>query len=149
MVTETRNKSADFFQKQNHVKVAKSNLTKSQVIYDNVGITTLSMSGLNTNPPNDAATPGDHASITVGFPSGVTSWTSEAWGVGTYGDTTYGTGSSPTDYSASEGQTLLWEGVGDDGNTYRASAPIRSDVVTMDSTSITLDSTNRTFDEAA
>ena len=93
------------------------------------GITALSMTGLDTNTPNDAATPGDHASISVGYPSGVTAWTSEAWGVGTFGDTTYGTGSSPTDYTASEGLNLLWEGLGDDGNTYRASAPIQSATV--------------------
>jgi len=81
----------------------------------------LSMTGLTLGE----ARPGDHASLSVGFPSGVTSWASQAWGVGSYGDTTYGTGANPTDYTASDGATLVWEGLGDDGNTYRASAPIR------------------------
>lgn len=89
------------------------------------GIVSLSMTGLDTSAPTDAATPGDHLSLSVGFPSGVTAWSSQTWGVGSYGDSTYGTGASPTDYTASDGATLFWEGLGDDGNTYRASAEIR------------------------
>lgn len=84
------------------------------------GIASLTMTGLT----DGEARPGDHASISVGFPTGVTAWTSQAWGT-SYGDTTYGTGASPTDYTAGDGGTLFWEGEGDDGNTYRASAPIR------------------------
>ena len=85
------------------------------------GTTVLSMTGTT----NGEARPGDHASISVGYPAGVTSWTSEAWGVTNPGDTTYGTGANPTDYTASDGLVLRWEGVGDDTNTYQASAEIR------------------------
>lgn len=66
---------------------------------------------------------GDHAAITVALPSGVTAWTSQAWGT-SYGDTTYGSGASPTDFAAGEGTLLRFEGLGDDGNTYRAAALI-------------------------
>lgn len=85
------------------------------------GIATLPMSGLTSGE----ARIGDHGSISVAFPVGVTAWTSQAWGISVFGDTTYGTGANPSDYTASDGATLVWEGVGDDGNTYRASAPIR------------------------
>ena len=85
------------------------------------GSSLLTMTGLT----NGGALPGSHAGISVGFPAGVTAWTSQAWGVSSFGDTTYGTGSTPTDFTASDGLTLLWEGLGDDGNTYRAAAPIR------------------------
>lgn len=78
------------------------------------------MSGLT----GGAAVDGDHASISVALPVGVTSWTFQAWGVGSYGDETYGTGANPTDYGASVGSNLLWQGVGDDGNIYQASAEI-------------------------
>lgn len=86
---------------------------------------TLAMNGLTLDTPLgvNVARPGDHASISVTPPDGVT-FTSQAWGVGTFGDTTYGTGSSPTTYTASHGELLRWEGVGDDGKTYRASAQI-------------------------
>jgi hypothetical protein len=80
----------------------------------------LAMAGL----AGGVAALGDHASINVPPPSGVT-FVSEAWGVGTYGDSTYGTASSPSDYAASDAEMLLWEGIGDDGLTYRASAQVR------------------------
>ena len=69
----------------------------------------LTMTGLT----NGGALPGSHAGISVGFPTGVTAWTSQAWGVSSFGDTTYGTGSTnPSDFTASDGLTLLWEGSG-------------------------------------
>jgi hypothetical protein len=83
-------------------------------------ITSLEMTGLT----DDEAQIGDHASLSVGFPTGVTAWTSQEWGA-SYGAATYGTGASPTDYTAGDGGTLYWEGIGDDLRTYRASAPIR------------------------
>ncbi|MEL6100488.1 MAG: hypothetical protein AAFR68_04135 [Pseudomonadota bacterium] len=80
----------------------------------------LTMTGLT----DGAARPGDDGSISLGFPDGVTSWTSQSWGV-SYGDSTYGTGANPTDYTAGDGAGLFWEGVGDDAETYRAFAPIQ------------------------
>jgi hypothetical protein len=84
------------------------------------GLVSLTMSGLTSGE----ARPGDHASISVTAPDGVT-FVSQAWGFGAFGDDTYGTGTNPTDYTASDYGTLLWEAVGDDDLTYRASAPIR------------------------
>jgi hypothetical protein len=72
---------------------------------------------------------GDHASLSVTPPDGVT-FTSEAWGT-SYGDDTFGTGTSPTDYTASHGNRLYWEGIGDDTLIYHASAPIPALVVTI------------------
>lgn len=89
------------------------------------GITILAMTGLTSARGTSEARIGNHAAISVGFPVGVTAWTAQAWGVGSYGDSTYGTGANPTDYTASDGLSLLWQGLGDDGNTYRASAPVR------------------------
>lgn len=71
------------------------------------------------------ARPGDHALISADLPSGVTSWASQAWGT-FYGDTTWGVAANPADYSAAEGQALFWQGIGDDGKTYTARAPIRA-----------------------
>lgn len=111
------------------MKADADNLLNPRFFYAINGVggppVTTSMAGLDTNPPTDAATPGDHASISVPYPGGVTAWTEQAWGVGTYGDATYGTGANPTDYTASEGQMLLWQGIGDNGRYYRASAEIR------------------------
>jgi hypothetical protein len=84
------------------------------------GLVSLTMSGLTSGE----ARPGDHASISVAAPDGVT-FVSQAWGFGAFGDDTYGTGTNPTDYTASDYGTLLWEAVGNDDLTYRASAPIR------------------------
>jgi hypothetical protein len=67
---------------------------------------------------------GDFASIRVTPPSGVT-FASQAWGIGSVGDSTYGTGDNPEDYDASEGETLFWQATGSDSNTYFASALIR------------------------
>jgi hypothetical protein len=83
-------------------------------------IPTIAMSGLTSG----VAQIGTHASISVGFPSGVTSWTSQSWGTA-YGDSTYGAGASPTTFAAGNGGSLQWQGVGNDGETYRATAPIR------------------------
>lgn len=86
---------------------------------------TIPMTGLTAARNTEEARIGSHAGISVGFPSGVTAWSSQTWGVGISGDTTYGTGASPTDFTASNGARLLWRGIGDDGKTYHASAPIR------------------------
>jgi hypothetical protein len=83
-------------------------------------ISTIAMTGLTSG----VAEIGTHASISVGFPSGVTSWTSQSWGA-SLGATTYGTGANPTTFAAGNGGSLQWQGVGDDGETYRATAPIR------------------------
>jgi hypothetical protein len=80
----------------------------------------LTMNGLS----GGEARPGSHASISVTPPGGVT-FTSQSWGITTFGNTTYGTGANPTNFTASDGLALFWQGVGDDGNTYRAVAPIR------------------------
>lgn len=88
------------------------------------GIPSLTMTGAVSDSLGSAVAPGNHASISVGFPSGVTAWSSQAWGT-SYGDSTYGTGASPTDYTAGDGGNLYWEGLGDDGNTYRSIAGIR------------------------
>lgn len=93
------------------------------------GIQSLTMTGLTSARGVNTAIVGDHASISVGFPSGVTAWSSQAWGTA-YGDSTYGTGANPTDYTAGDGDNLYWEGLGDDGNTYRSTAVIRKAVAT-------------------
>lgn len=111
-------------------------------------IQSLTMSGLT----DGAAVMGDHAGISVGFPSGVTAWTSQSWGT-SYGDSTYGTGSSPTDFTSGTDGTLFWEGVGDDSNTYRATASIRFALGTLssiaDGQTWTVDDTGTTLDGSA
>jgi hypothetical protein len=81
------------------------------------GAIALTMSGLT----DGEARPGNHASISVAAPDGVT-FVSQAWSVGA---TSYGTGSNPDDYTADDGGTLRWEATGDDSLTYRAFALIR------------------------
>jgi hypothetical protein len=81
------------------------------------GAIALTMSGLT----DGEARPGNHGSISVAAPDGVT-FVSQAWSVGA---TSYGTGSNPDDYTADDGGTLRWEATGDDSLTYRAFALIR------------------------
>ncbi|WP_116598582.1 hypothetical protein [Primorskyibacter marinus] len=69
------------------------------------------------------ALPGGHASIAVVLPDGVTI-AAITWGI-SYGDATYGTSTNPADFTANVGGRLFCEILGSDGNTYRASAPIR------------------------
>lgn len=108
-------------------------------------IQNLIMTGL----ADGAAVMGDHASISVPVPAGVTAWTSQQWGT-SYENATYGTGPNPTTFTSGTDGTLFWEGVGDDGDTYRAAAPIRfalgiinniadGQAWTVDDTSTTLD----------
>ena len=66
---------------------------------------------------------GTHTSLTLAPPNGV-SFTAQSWGT-SYGDTGFGTNTSPTDLTTSDGFDLQVQAQGDDGNTYRASAPIR------------------------
>lgn len=87
---------------------------------DTIGAIAAAIAGLTEG----IARIGDYASLSVTPPNGVV-WVSQTWGVGTYGDDTYGTGTNPANYAASDALLLLWQGLGDDGNTYRAYAPIR------------------------
>lgn len=82
------------------------------------------------------AIPGSHASISANLPSGVTSWAFRAWGIeedsaAELGLTRPGNllagGANPSDFTNYAGtgkQRLVFTGVGDDGNIYRATAPI-------------------------
>jgi hypothetical protein len=109
-----------------------------------VAITTIAMTGLTSG----VAEIGSHASISVGVPSGVTSWTSQSWGTA-YGDSTYGTGANPTTFAAGNGGSLQWQGVGNDGKTYRATAPIRYPVPvlgTLTNQTINSDDIEPTYD---
>lgn len=81
----------------------------------------LNMAGLT----NGIAIVGDHAGLTVPLPNGVAAWQSQAWGVGIYGDASFGIGSSPTDVADGDLQVLLWQGIRSNGAIYHASAPIR------------------------
>ena len=81
------------------------------------------------------AVPSQRAGTYVPFPSGVTEWLTWSLGVGSYGDTTYGSGVSesdataatPSDATASIGVSLLFEALGNDGKTYRADALIAAE----------------------
>jgi hypothetical protein len=83
-------------------------------------IVTLVMNGL----AGGGVVIGDHASVSVTEPTGVT-FVSQAWGFGIYGDDARGTGSSPSDLAADDTLMLLWEALGDNGTAYRASAQVR------------------------
>lgn len=80
----------------------------------------LDMSGLT----DGVALIGTHPGISVTPPVGVT-FLSQSWGVGTYGNAAYGGGSAPSDFAGGDGLALVWQAPGSDGNTYRATAPIR------------------------
>ncbi len=67
---------------------------------------------------------GTHAGLSVA-PEDGSPWEWQSWGVGGYGDTSFGNGSSPTDFATADLQTLLWQGTDRNGRKFRASAPIR------------------------
>jgi len=73
-----------------------------------------------------------------------------AWGTSA-GDSTYGTGANPTDFTAGDG-TLLWLTVTDDGESVSSTAPIRyaaGTAPTLASESLTVDDDAANIDASA
>lgn len=92
---------------------------------------------------------GDHASIgyTINPDNGTET---VAWGTSA-GDSTYGTGANPTDYTAGDG-TSLWLTVTDAGESVSRTAPIRyaaGTAPTLASSSLTVDDDTANIDASA